>query len=77
MEWPPWPIGLVLMRWVILVKVTRTLDTVIVNQFLVIIGDVSEDGGHFNYQDWTEEVNNVMKNQNKINHSSVGHLVRP
>ena len=55
MEWPPWPIGLVLMRWVILVKVTRTLDTVIVIQFLVIIGDVSEDGGHFNYQDRTED----------------------
>ena len=71
MEWPPWPIGLVLMRWVILVKVTRTLDTVIVIQFLVIIGDVSEDGGHFNYHRIgrkIEEVNNVMKNQKKINH---------
>ena len=71
MEWQPWPIGLVLMRWVIglLVKVSRTLDTVIVIQFLVIIGDVSEDGGHFNYQDWTEDRrSNVMKNQKKINH---------
>ena len=71
MEWPPWPIGLVLMRWVILVKVTRTLDTVIVIQFLVIIGDDSEDGGTsiIRIGRKIEEVNNVMKNQKKINHS--------